>query len=52
MTVNGKMAKILEVPLKNLLAGENEEQIENNPAIKSLNERVTRLEQVCRKFLK
>lgn len=47
-----EMAKILEVPLKNLLAGENEEQIENNPAIKSLNERVTRLEQVCRKFLK
>ena len=47
-----EMAKILEVPLKKLLAGENEEQIENNPAIRSLNERVTRLEQVCKKFLK
>ena len=45
-----EMAKILRVPLKSLLAGENEESIENN--LIKLNERVTRLEQVCKKFLK
>ena len=46
-----EMAKMLQVPLKDLLAGENE-NLRENPVIISLNERVTRLEQVCRKFLK
>lgn len=45
-----ELANILQVPLKNLLTGENEESIKNN--LISLNDRVTRLEQVCKKFLK
>lgn len=47
-----EMAKVLQVPLENLLAGKNSDRIENNPVIRSLNDRVTRLEQVCRKFFK
>ena len=47
-----KMARILKVPLKNLLAGENEYEVENNPIIKDLQNRVSRLEQVIRKFIK
>ena len=47
-----EMAEILQVPLKNLLAGEKEVGIENNPVIKNLNERVTRLEQILRKYIK
>ena len=47
-----EMAKVLQVPLENLLAGKNSDGIENNPVIRSLNDRVTRLEQVCRKFFK
>ena len=47
-----EMAKILQVPLKNLLAGENEYEVENNPIIKDLQNRVSRLEQVIRKFIK
>ena len=47
-----EMAKVLQVPLENLLAGKNRDGIENNPVIRSLNDRVTRLEQVCRKFFK
>ena len=47
-----EMAKVLQVPPENLLAGKNSDRIENNPVIRSLNDRVTRLEQVCRKFFK
>lgn len=47
-----EMAKVLQVPLENLLAGKDSDRIENNPVIRSLNDRVTRLEQVCRKFFK
>ena len=47
-----EMAKVLQVPLENLLAEKNNDRIENNPVIRSLNDRVTRLEQVCRKFFK
>ena len=46
------MARILKVPLKNLLAGENEYEVENNPIIKDLQNRVNRLEQEIRKFIK
>lgn len=47
-----EMAKVLNVPLEILLTEEKEVNLENNPAIISLNERVTRLEQICRRFLK
>lgn len=45
------MAEILEVPLKILLSGEKEISVENNPVIKNLNERVSRLEQMLIKNL-
>ena len=47
-----EMAEILKVPLKNLLAGEKESGIENNPVIKNLNDRVTRLEQILTRYLR
>lgn len=46
ITLLEDMAQILQVPLRNLLAGENEMRIEDN--LKSLNERVARLEQIIR----
>ena len=46
-----EMAEILEVPLKNLLAGEKGLQAEDNFMIKNLTERVTRLEQILLKTL-
>lgn len=46
-----EMAEILKVPLQELLAGENEERIENNPIIKKLDDRITKLEQILRKYL-
>ena len=47
-----EMAKVLNVPLEILLVDEKEVNLENNPAIISLNERVTRLERICRRFVK
>lgn len=47
-----EMAKVLNVPLEILLVEEKEVNLENNPAIISLNERVTRLERICRRFTK
>lgn len=47
-----EMAKVLNVPLEILLVDEKEVNIENNPAIINLNERVTRLERICRRFTK
>lgn len=44
-----EMAKILKVSLRILIEGKREERIENNPVIKNLNERVTRLETILRK---
>lgn len=41
-----EMAEILEVPLKNILTEKKENSIENNPFIKNLNERVSRLEKI------
>ena len=46
-----EMAEILEVPLKILLSGEKEISVENNPVIKNLSERVSRLEQILIKNL-
>ena len=43
-----EMAEILQVPLKILLEGGNETGIEDNPIIKNLTERVTRLEQILK----
>ena len=47
-----EMAKILSVSLKSLLEGKAEDELENNPVIKNLIERVTRLEHVVGEFLK
>lgn len=47
-----EMAEILQVTLKNFLAGKKEVGIENNPVIKNLNECVTRLEQILRKYIR
>ena len=47
-----EMAKILNVSLKSLLEGKAEDELENNPVIKNLIERVTRLEHVVGEFLK
>lgn len=47
-----EMAKILNVSLKSLLEGKAEDELENNPVIKNLTERVARLEQVVGEFLK
>ena len=44
-----EMAKILKVSLRMLIEGKREERIENNPVIKNLNERVTRLEKILKK---
>lgn len=41
-----EMAEILEVPLKNILTEKKENSMENNPFIKNLNERVSRLEKI------
>ena len=46
-----EMSEILKVPLQELLAGENGVRIENNPVIKKLDDRVTKLEQILRKYL-
>lgn len=46
-----EMAEILEIPLKILLSGEKEISVENNPVIKNLSERVSRLEQILIKNL-
>lgn len=46
------MADVLQVSLKSLLVGERETRIEDDPVIKSLNERVTRLEQIIRVNMK
>ena len=46
-----EMAEILEVPLKILFSGEKEISVENNPVIKNLSERVSRLEQILIKNL-
>ena len=47
-----EMAKVLNVPLEILLVDKKTVNLENNPAIISLNERITRLESICRKFAK
>lgn len=49
MEVLEEMAKILKVSLRMLIEGKRDERIENNPVIKNLNERVTRLETILRK---
>lgn len=46
-----EMAKILNVSLKSLLEGKSEDELENNPVIKNLTERVARLERVLEQFL-
>ena len=51
MEILKNMAEILNVPLKKLLAGKNEVDIESNPIIKNLTERVARLERVLEQFL-
>ena len=50
ITLLEDMADVLQVSLRNLLAGENEIRIEND--LKSLNERVTRLERIMRTQVK
>ncbi len=45
-----EIAKILQVPLKSLLAGEKETRIEDT--LNNLNERVTRLERIMRAQVK
>ena len=45
------MAKILNVSLKSLLEGKIEDELENNPVIKNLTERVARLERALEQFL-
>ena len=50
ITLLEDMADVLQVSLRNLLAGENEIRIEND--LKSLNERVTRLERIMRAQVK
>lgn len=50
ITLLEDMADVLQVSLRNLLAGENEIRIEND--LKSLNERVTRLERIMRTYVK
>lgn len=47
-----EMAKVLKVPLEMLLVEEKAVNLEKNPAIISLKERVTRLEAICRKFVR
>ena len=47
-----EMAKVLNVPLEILLVDKKTVNLENNPAIISLKERVTRLETICRRFAK
>ena len=46
MEILKNMAEILNVPLRRLLAGKNEVDIENNPIIKNLSARVSRLEKI------
>ena len=41
-----EMAEILEVPLRNILTEKKENSLEDNPIIKNLNERVSRLEKI------
>lgn len=43
------MAKIFNMSLKELVAGKREDELENNPTIKDLSARVTRLEQLFKK---
>ncbi len=50
ITLLEDMADVLQVSLRNLLEGENEIRIEND--LKSLNERVTRLERIMRTYVK
>ena len=50
ITLLEDMADVLQVSLRNLLEGENEIRIEND--LKSLNERVTRLERIMRAQVK
>lgn len=50
ITLLEDMANVLQVSLRNLLEGENEIRIEND--LKSLNERVTRLERIMRTYVK
>ena len=50
ITLLEDIAKVLQVSLRNLLAGEKETRIEDD--LKSLNERVTRLEQIIRVSMK
>lgn len=52
ITLLEDMADVLQVSLKSLLAGERETRIEDDPIIKSLNERVTKLEQALRIYVK
>ena len=46
------MAEILNVSMIELLAGKLESELENNPTIRNLSERVTRLEQLFNRYLK
>lgn len=50
ITLLEDMADVLQVSLRNLLAGENEIRVEND--LKSLNEQVTRLERIMRTHVK
>lgn len=46
-----EMSAILNVPLQELLAGEKGVRVENNPAIKNLDDRVTKLEKILKRYL-
>lgn len=46
-----ELANVLEVPMINLLAGENKIELENNPVIKNLNERLSRLERIFSNYM-
>lgn len=43
-----EIAEVLRVPVSSLLAGENELRVEDN--LKNLEERVTRLERICKNY--
>ena len=46
-----EMSEILKVPLQELLTNEKDKQSKNNPIIKNLDSRITKLEQILRKYL-
>lgn len=47
-----EISKILKVPLKEIFANEDKISDENDFAIKNLQERVTRIEQILKEFVR